>query len=69
MYDDKEQLIIMCVLMSDLSRHCECDMLTCANPDLSFDERSRWMHLHTIKSASLTGLATQAKLWADQLDK
>ena len=31
----------VCIYMNDVSRHFECDLLICANPDLSFDDRSR----------------------------
>ena len=34
----------VCVYKSDISRYFECDLLTCANPRLSFDECSTEDH-------------------------
>ena len=42
-HEDK-QIYYLCIYMRNVSRHYKCDLLTHANLNLSFDERSQWVH-------------------------
>ena len=48
-HDDAQTV---CDYTSDMSKHCQCDLLTCTNPNLSFDKRSQWVHLLSVMAVT-----------------